>query len=201
MTYRPTFLTLLLIAACSLTLSMVHPSHAQSTFTQTQEKQKQTQDFWVTPVIQHYGKIHLLDKTAYRPDPKETYKIVFMLTHAAKDAQTVNSGLDHVARTVNLYRAAGVPPEHLKIVAVISAKATPAVLDNAFYRAINHVDNPNLPLIAALRKAGIDVTVCGQAIPENNFTYEQVNKNITLSFSALLTVSILEHQGYVLIPF
>lgn len=157
--------------------------------------------FWTTPTIKHYGKIHVLDKTAYRPDPRETYKIIFMLTHASKTPGDVNSGLDHVARTVNLYTAAGVPLDHLKIIAVISGKATPIVLKNDAYRALNKVDNPNLPLITALRKAGIDVTVCGQAMPENHLEYSQISKDVTLSYSSLLTVSTLEHQGYGFMPF
>lgn len=161
----------------------------------------QQKDFWITPTIHDYGKIHVLSKTAYRPNPQETYKIVFMLTHPSKNVNEVNSGLDHVARIVNLYTSAGVPLDHLKIVAVISGKAVPIVLNNTSYRGLYHVDNPNLPLITELQKAGVDVTICGQSIPENNLSYNQVNKNITLSYSALITITMLEHQGYTFMPF
>ena len=111
----------------------------------------------------------------------------------------MNVALDHVARTVNLYTAAGVPLDHLKFVAVVSGPATPLVLNDAQYRAAYGVANPNLPLVAELRKAGVDVAVCGQAVAEHEFQYDWVDKGITLSLSALTTVTTLEHQGYSLL--
>ncbi len=50
---------------------------------------------------------------------------------------------------------------HARLPTILGA-ATPAVRDDAHYRAKLHVDNPNLPLIAALKKAGIEVGMCGQ---------------------------------------
>src|SRR3546814_15875292 len=110
--------------------------------------------------------MHYRPDGAYKPRADQTYKIVFSPTQASKSPDAVNAGLDHVARTVNLYAAAGVPLDHLKFVAVAYGAATPLALDNAQYRAAYKVDNPNLPLIAELKKAGIDVPVVGQAVPE-----------------------------------
>lgn len=201
MTYFKTFSAMLLAAAGFIFQTSTSTAWADATATENTSSVQTQAGFWTSPIIHNYGKIHVLDHTAYRPDPRETYKIIFMLTHGEKDPGKVNGGLDHVARTVNLYGAAGVPLDHLKIVAVVSGKATALALNNEAYRAINKVDNPNLPLIAELRKAGVDVTVCGQAMPENHFDYSQISKDVTLSYSSLLTVSILEHQGYGFMPF
>jgi hypothetical protein len=81
--------------------------------------------FWTTPTIHGYGRIHYLPDSAYRPQADQTYRIVFSVTQDAKAPATVNAALDHVARTVNLYAAAGVPLSHLKFVAIISGGATP----------------------------------------------------------------------------
>ncbi|MGN6619543.1 MAG: DsrE family protein [Sphingomonas sp.] len=156
--------------------------------------------FWQTPTIHGYGKIHYLPEGAYKPRPDQTYKIVFSLTQASKSPDAVNPGLDHVARTVNLYAAAGVPLDHLKFVAIAYGAATPLALDNAQYRAAYKVDNPNLPLIAELKRAGVDVAVCGQAVAEHGFQYEWIDKGVTLALSALTTITDLEHDGYVLMP-
>ncbi|NKZ39081.1 DsrE family protein [Oleiagrimonas citrea] len=156
--------------------------------------------FWKTPTIQGYGKIHYLADAAYQPDPKATYKIVFALTKGAKSPDQVNGSLDHVARAVNLYVAAGVPLDHLKFVAVASGAATPLVLDNAHYRAKFGVDNPNLKLIEELRKAGVDVSVCAQAVAEHHFQYGWVSKHVTLALSGLTTTTVLQQQGYALSP-
>ena len=45
----------------------------------------------------------------------------------------------------------------------------------------------------------MDVAVCGQAVAEHEFQYDWVDKAITLSLSALTTVTTLEHQGYSLL--
>ncbi|KGI77701.1 sulfur reduction protein DsrE [Oleiagrimonas soli] len=157
--------------------------------------------FWSTPTIHGYGKIHYMPDAAYKPDPHATYKIVFALTKGPKSPDQVNGSLDHVARAVNLYVASGVPLDHLKIVAVASGAATPLALDNAHYRAKFGVDNPNLKLIEELRKAGVDVSVCAQAVAEHHFEYGWVSKQVTLALSGLTTITVLQQQGYALAPF
>jgi len=156
--------------------------------------------FWTTPAIQGFGRIHFVPQAAYKPDPHQTYKIVFGMTSAPKGPGDVNPSLERVARAVNLYAAAGVPVSHLKFVAVAYAGATPLALNDAAYKAAYGVSNPNLPLIASLRKTGIDVAVCAQAVAEHKVAYESVDSSVTLALSALTTITTLEHQGYHLMP-
>ncbi len=156
--------------------------------------------FWSTPTIAGYGKIHIPANGIHRPDPREHYKIVLALTQAAKDPATVNGSLDHVARTVNLYVASGVPLSHLKVAAVAYGGATPIVLDNAHYRAAFGDDNPNLALLAALKRAGVEVSVCAQAMGEHGYDFDWIDHNARLSVSGLTTVTVLQHQGYALMP-
>ena len=157
-------------------------------------------EFWTTPAIQGYGRIHDLPDAAYRPDRSRTYKIVFTLTRGAASPDSVNPGLERVARSVNLYAVAGVPLSHLKFVAVAAGEATVLALDDAHYRAKFNTGNPNLALIALLRAAGVDIAVCGQAIAESKLDYTWVDKSVTLAQSALTTVTTLEQQGYALVP-
>ncbi|WP_322012803.1 DsrE family protein [Paraburkholderia sp. J12] len=163
-------------------------------------QQAEPQGFWTSPTIQGYGPMHYLPDAAFKPEADHTYKIVFALTQGPKTPDAVNPALDHVARTVNLYAAAGVPLSHLKFVAVAYGAATPLVLDDAHYRAAYGVANPNLPLIAELKKAGVTVAVCGQAVAEHHFSYDSIASDVTLALSGLTTVTTLESQGYVLMP-
>jgi len=156
--------------------------------------------FWKTPTIEGYGQIHYLADSAYKPDPGQTYKTVFTMTTAPKSPEQVNPGLNRLARTVNLYVAAGVPLNHLKFVAVASGAATSLVLDDAHYQKAYKMNNPNLALIRKLRAAGVDIAVCAQAVAEHDYEYEWVDKSVTLSLSALTTVTTLEHDGYTLMP-
>jgi intracellular sulfur oxidation DsrE/DsrF family protein len=152
------------------------------------------------PAIEGYGKMHPLPKAAYQPDPRATYKIVFAMTAASKAPTEVNPAVERVARAVNLYVSAGVPLSHLKFVAVAYGPATSVALDDAHYRAAYGVANPNLPVIARLRKAGMDVAVCGQAVLEHHYQYEWIDPSVTVALSALTTITVLEDRGYRLMP-
>ena len=157
-------------------------------------------DFWTTPTVHNYGKMHFLPNGAFKPQPGHTYKVVFSLTQGGEKPDAVSPALDHVARAVNLYVASGVPLSRLKFVAVASGSATALALDDAHYRAQFGVPNPNLPLIAKLKKDGITIAVCGQAMAEHHFEYAWIDPRVTLSLSALTTVTTLQQAGYALVP-
>lgn len=160
----------------------------------------QAKPFWTTPTIHGYGKIHYLPHAAFKPNPAATYKVVFGVSMNARKPGEVNPALDHVARAVNIYVAAGVPLSHLKFVAVVYGPATGVVLSNAHYRAKFGVSNPNLDLIHKLREAGVTVAVCGQAVAEHHFQYTWVEPGVKIALSALSTLSTLEDEGYALVP-
>jgi len=154
----------------------------------------------VTVAIPGYGgPVQDFPHAAYRPDPSLEYKEVFTLIHGSTRPGDANPYLPAVARAVNLFSAAGVPLSHLHFVVVIAGDATPIVLDNAHHREKLGVDNPNLALIAALRKAGVDVVVCDQAVAEHKYEFGWVDKSVTQAFSAMTTVIGLQQQGYALI--
>ncbi|MEO7072144.1 MAG: DsrE family protein [Rhodanobacter sp.] len=159
-----------------------------------------TDGFWQTPTIVGAGKIHPMPQAAYQPDPQATYKVVFSLSKAGTKPGDLSPSLDHVARAVNLYVNAGVPLSHLKFVAIAAGPATPIVLNDDQYRSKYGVANPNLPVIAQLRKAGVDVAVCAQAVAEHNFHYDWVDPQVTVALSGLTTVIDLQQQGYALSP-
>lgn len=154
--------------------------------------------FWSTPTIVGYGRIHYEPHFAYQPQADQSYKIVVALTAGAVKPGQVNPALDHVARIVNLYVAAGVPLSHLKIVGIAYGATTPATMDNLHYHARYGVDNPNLKLISELRKAGVTIAVCAQAVAEHHIEYAWVSKEVTIALSGLTTVTVLEHDGYTL---
>ncbi|MGF6955294.1 DsrE family protein [Paraburkholderia youngii] len=160
----------------------------------------ETPDFWITPTIAGYGKIHMPKAAAYTPATRQHYKIVFAVTRGAQSPSQVNESLDRVARSVNLYVASGVPIENLHFTVIVSGAATPLALDDAHYRAKFGVSNPYLLLIDELRRAGIDVAVCAQALAEYDFDEEWKAQAVTLALSGLTTATILEQQGYSLFP-
>lgn len=157
-------------------------------------------DFWQTPTIHGAGKIHLLPHAEYQPNPAATYKAVFAMTRASKDPASINPALQRVARAVNVYANAGVPLKHMKFVAIAYGPATAMVLDNAHYKQQYGMANPNLPVIRQLRKDGVDIAVCGQAVAEHHYQYDWVDKQVTVALSGLTTIIDLQQKGYALMP-
>jgi intracellular sulfur oxidation DsrE/DsrF family protein len=153
-----------------------------------------------SPGIPGEGAIHPLPQAAYQPQKDATYKVVFALTKAGDSPQEVSPSLLRVARTVNLYVSAGVPLAHLKFVAVAYGAATAIMLDNEHYKEKFGADNPNLTLVKKLRDVGVDVAVCGQAVLDNKFDYAWLSHDVTVALSALTTITVLQQQGYALMP-
>jgi intracellular sulfur oxidation DsrE/DsrF family protein len=154
---------------------------------------------WQYPVIKDAGRIRELPHSALQPDKQKTYKVVFDVKHGGK-AGDVNKGLAHVARTVNLFAAAGVPLNHLHFAVIFHGAATPAVMRNKDFKQRTGTSNPNLKVISELKKVGIKLYVCGQALAETHIQQNQVDPKVTIALSALTSLIELQQQGYVLMP-
>lgn len=151
---------------------------------------------WTYPAIDRYGPVRPLPDAAVQPGRDHTYKAVFDVTKPIEAASRADAGLDHVARAVNVFASARVPQSHLRFVAVVHGPATRAVLDNGHYRKLYGRDNPNLPLLRALHKAGVVVEVCGQALADNHFKRAWVAPSVQVTLSALSDLIIYENEGY-----
>lgn len=147
------------------------------------------------PAIAQFGKINPLPEAAMQPDPTLDYRVAFNITKAAKPGE-VNPSLDKVARYINLLASGGVRPEKDNIVAVVHGPATELVLDHAAFRRKHGINNPNIPLIEALSKAGIEVHVCGQALAAQKIDRKDVTRLVTVDLSALVTLTTLQLKGW-----
>lgn len=155
---------------------------------------------WRTPAIRGAGRVRAMAGAAYQPDRRAIHKVTLALSHASDDAARVNPGLARVARLVNLYADAGVPQHHRRLVAAVSGPAVALALDDAHYRAAFGIANPNLPVLHELRRAAVEVAVCGQALAERHYAREWLCSDVTLALSALTTLAELERKGYALLP-
>jgi intracellular sulfur oxidation DsrE/DsrF family protein len=151
---------------------------------------------WINPVIKDFGRVHPRPDAAVQPDPGAEYKVIVDVVHGSKDHTQVYGSLQRLARIVNLMGYAKVPPEHVHIVAVIEGEASLAVASNAVYRQFYKVDNPNAPIIHALKQAGVTMFVCAQALAENGFKDSDVNPDVTVSLSALSDFVVYGQRGY-----
>ena len=155
--------------------------------------------FWQYPAIKGYGAEHSWPGVVARPQAHATYKAVFDLTRGDARATTVNTGLNLIARTVNVFASAALPLGHLKFALIIHGPATALALSAAaFQRKFGH-PNPNLALLAALRKAGVELMVCGDALAVQHATPAEVNPDVHVALAALSTLIMLQNRGYALV--
>jgi intracellular sulfur oxidation DsrE/DsrF family protein len=132
------------------------------------------------------------------PDPNAIYKVVFDITHKGAQPTDVNPGLIGVAKYVNTLAKFGVPRDHRKIAVVFHQDALDIVVNNDTWKAThNGADNPNVPLVAALAKAGVELHVCGQGVTRTHIDPKTLQPEIELDLWALTTLIDLEQQGYV----
>src|SRR6185312_5121829 len=130
------------------------------------------------------------------PDPKLTYKFVFDLAGGPETPDKVNPGLRGVAEFINTLAKYNVPASHRQLVVVFHQKSTPAILVNEEYRKRYNTDNPDIALIQAMKKAGVDFRVCGQAVLGMKIDPKTIQPEVQLDLWAGMTIPNMMMRGY-----
>src|SRR3954454_13458588 len=147
----------------------------------------------IYPLVPGRGGVVPLPRAAEQP--RKGAKAVLDIT-ADTEPGEVNKGLEQVARLLNLYGAAGLTAGGVKIAAVCHGAADKAVLSDAAYAArFGVAANPNLPLIRDLKKAGVEVFVCGQSLHELGFQAEEVAREVPVADAAVLVLVNKQNDG------
>jgi intracellular sulfur oxidation DsrE/DsrF family protein len=152
----------------------------------------------VTPLVPNLGGVVPLPKAAEQP--RKGAKIVFDITADAKPGE-VNKGLERVARLLNLYGAAGLKATDVKLALVLHGEATKSVLlDEAYSERFGAEKNPNREVLRTLKKLGVDVFVCGQALSYKGFAPKEVDGDIPVAAAALTVITNRQSDGYAYVP-
>lgn len=131
------------------------------------------------------------------PNPKTTYKVLFDVGKATPKDGDVNPILAAAGRYVNTLAKYGVDAEHRKIAVIFHQGGTPYIMNNDAYKERTGRDNPNVAIIQALKKAGVEFHVCGQAVLGAKIDQKNIMSEIQVDLWALTTIVELEMQGYV----
>lgn len=134
------------------------------------------------------------------PDPSLDYKIAWGIGQGAKDpAAEVNPTLPTIARYVNTLAKWGVPKEKRHIIVMFHQRSDDfdIVLSNAAFRKKYGKDNPNVAVISALKKAGVEFRACGQAVVGRKIDAKDVNPDIQVDLWAMTTFMNLQMKGFV----
>jgi intracellular sulfur oxidation DsrE/DsrF family protein len=123
------------------------------------------------------------------PDPN--------LANGPDSPDKINPGLRGVAQFINTLAKYNVPASHRQLVVVFHQKSTPAILMSDEYKKRNNgVDNPNIAMIQAMKKAGVDFRVCGQAVLGMKIDPKTIQPEIQLDLWAGMTIPNMMMRGY-----
>jgi intracellular sulfur oxidation DsrE/DsrF family protein len=164
---------------------------------ETKDKAAKSYDL-VYPVIANHGGVVSLPNAAQQP--RSGTKLLVDLTSGG-DPNELNSGLEKVAKYLNIYAGGGAEPASVKIAVVFHGEATLAVLhSNAYAEKFETVGNPNLGLLGQLNNNGVELYVCGQSLISKGANLEDVAAFVKPAVSALTTVVNLQADGFAYVP-
>lgn len=133
------------------------------------------------------------------PDPTVDYKIAWGIGQGAQDPTTeINPALPTIARYVNTLAKWGVPKEKRHVIVMFHQRSDDfdIVMSNDAFKAKYGKDNPNIALISALKKAGVEFRGCGQAVVGRKIDAKDVNPDIQIDLWAMTSFMNLQMKGF-----
>ena len=152
-------------------------------------------------IIKDFGETFEVSNPDIKTDTSAELKVIFDVSQSSEDKSKRNKYIETAARFLNMHANEGMKPEQLKVAMTIHGGAWQDVLDNKTYKEKFGVDNPNLPLIDALSKVGVDVIICGQTASYRGMTKETINPNVKMALSAMTALLQYQDKGYKFIKF
>lgn len=159
---------------------------------------------WAKPVARVVpdadGYVHI-PNAAVQPDKKRTYRAVYDATRFPKEPGQLIPALNMAGSELNAFDVDGVPLRNVKFAIVFHGPAINGILDNAHYEAKFGKPNPNLKVLADLKKAGVQIFVCGQNLISENIDPKIISQDVTVASDALIVLMTYQDDGYALMSF
>ncbi len=153
------------------------------------------------PVVPEADGYVAIPNVAMTPEPSRTYRAVFDATRAAEKPTQLVPALNMAGSELNALGVAGVPLRNAKFALVFHGPAIDGILAESHYRAKFGVANPNLKVIAELKKAGVELFVCGQNLAFDNIDPKTLTRDVTIASDALIVLMTYQNKGYALMSF
>jgi intracellular sulfur oxidation DsrE/DsrF family protein len=159
---------------------------------------------WPAPqapvIVEADGYVAVMD-AALAPQKSSSYRAIFDATRAPANPTEILPALNMLGSELNALGASGVPLQNAKFVVVFHGAAIEGIENEAQYKATFGVSNPNLPVIAALKKSGVELYVCGQQLAADKVDPKTLTPDVTIASDALLVLIAYQNQGYALLSF
>jgi intracellular sulfur oxidation DsrE/DsrF family protein len=159
---------------------------------------------WPAPqspaVPQASGYVHI-EGAPFTPTNHEVYKAVFEATQGAGKPTELVPALDMLGSELNALAVENVPLPHAQFAVVFHGRAMDGILDDAHYQQKFGTKNPNLPVLAALKKQGTQLYVCGQNLVAEGIDPKSLTPDVVVASDALLVLIALQQKGYAVLSF
>lgn len=153
------------------------------------------------PVIPEADGYVAIPNVAKAPSKSRTYKAIFDATQGADSPSHILPALNMAGSELNALGASGIPLTNAKFVVAFHGAALDGILDDEHYRAKFGVPNPNLPVLAEFKKAGVELFACGQNLAFVNMDPATISTDVTVASDALLVLMEYQNEGYALLSF
>jgi intracellular sulfur oxidation DsrE/DsrF family protein len=141
------------------------------------------------------------------PDKSRVYRVIFNITQAAPKPEQPVAGVVFAATDLTALRTQGVPAPNTKFALIFHGAvggdlgAVAGILNNATYRDRFGVDNPNLAMLSALKRAGVEIMVCGQFLGAMKIDPKTLSPDVAVASEAFLTLITYQNNGYAVLEF
>jgi intracellular sulfur oxidation DsrE/DsrF family protein len=159
------------------------------------------QEEFTGPAIEGHGPVYAIPDAVDLGDQAVGVKAVFDISVGSEDPAALNIRIETVARFLNMHVAAGYPQESVEAALVLHGTAARDALDNDGYQKRYGVDNPNIPMLEALREAGVEVYLCGQSREHRGFARDEIAAPVSIALSAMTVLLAKQKEGYGVISF
>jgi intracellular sulfur oxidation DsrE/DsrF family protein len=153
------------------------------------------------PVIPAADGYVVIPNVAVAPDKSRTYRAIFDATHAADKPEQLLPALNMAGSELNAFAVAAVPTANVKFAVVFHGAALNGLFDDARYKRKFGVGNPNLPVLAQMKKAGIELFVCGQNLAFEHIDPKSLSPDVTVASDGLIVLMEYQNRGYALLSF
>ena len=154
-----------------------------------------------SPVISAADGYVAIPGVAVAPDKTHKYLAIFDATRRAEKPTELLPALNMAGSELNAFGVAGVPLANVRFAVVFHGPALAGILKDAHYRGKFGVSNPNLPVLEQLRKAGVELFVCGQNLAFEHVDPATLAPSVTVASDALIVLMAYQNHGYALLSF
>lgn len=148
------------------------------------------------PVIESFGPVFEVPEDSFNLRAGQKYKVLMDISKAPDDPSEINRHIESAARLLNMHARNGIDAGDLALAVVLHGSATRNALSDAAHEERFDSPNGSKALIQALRKAGVDIYVCGQSAAYNGFEAGEMLPEVQVAVSAMTVHVRLQEEGY-----